>query len=188
MINTHWGGVVENNLFTGDPSGGLFGGHKTWNTGLWMNGGGGRVSGNTFELVRTAMNADDFNAGMVITGNKFRLCGSYLAIGGTNPVSGTYSVSGNDFDFDFTVSPGANPTLFNLSNVASTFRLNATGNTFDGVATTGPAGSLAPDSVTATTVKEYSTPLRSPVTRAPEAGAATSSTHAAASVDSTRTA
>lgn len=130
------GVVVENNLFTGDPSGGLFGGHKTWNTGLWMNGGGGTVSGNTFELVRTAMNADDFNAGMVITGNKFRLCGSYLAIGGTTPVSGTYSLSGNDFDFDFTVSPAANPTLFNLSNVASTFRLNATGNTFDGVATT----------------------------------------------------
>lgn len=130
------GVVVENNLFTGDSSGGLFGGHKTWNSGLWFNGGSGTVSGNTFELVRTAINADDFNSGIAISGNLFRACGSYLAFGGTTPTNGSYTISGNDFDFDFTVSPAANPTLFNLSNVAAGFRLNMTGNTFDGIATT----------------------------------------------------
>lgn len=129
------GVVVEDNFFTGDASGGLFGGHKTWNSALWLNGGSSMVSGNTFELVRTAINADDLNAGMMITGNAFRFCGTYLAVGGTTPVAGSFTVSGNDFDFDFSLLPSANPTLFNLSNVAAGFRLNVTGNTFDGVAT-----------------------------------------------------
>ncbi|TVR42433.1 MAG: hypothetical protein EA394_03530, partial [Bacteroidia bacterium] len=69
------GYTVQNNLFTGDPSGGFFGSHKTWNSGLWINGGSGNVKDNVFENCRTAINADDFNANITITGNTFQTSG-----------------------------------------------------------------------------------------------------------------
>lgn len=129
------GYAFTGNLFTGDPSGNFFSGHKTWNSGLWLNGGSGSVSGNTFENCRTALNADDFNAGITISGNTFRNSGTYLAFGGTSATNGQFSIAGNELFIDW-LSPGLPSTLFNLSNVATTFRMNATGNTFGGVATT----------------------------------------------------
>jgi len=130
------GYVIENDLFTGDLSGGLFGGHKTWQSGIYLNGGSGSISGNTFEICRGAINADDFNAGIAITGNTFRTNGTYLSFGGATPNAGSFTIAGNAFGFNFSISPSSNPTLFNNSNVAPTFRLNMTGNTFGGIATT----------------------------------------------------
>lgn len=127
------GFAVERNLFTGDSSGGLFGGHKTWNTGFWLNGGAGRVSDNVFAVCRTAVNLDDFNDHVILADNVFRTCGSYVSIGGTTPVDGSLTIAGNAFSFDY--AGAANPTLFNNSNVASTFKLNAVDNTFGGLAT-----------------------------------------------------
>lgn len=131
------GYVIADNLFTGDSAGGFFSGHLTWNSGLWLNGGSGTVTGNLFLNCRTAINADDFNAGITITGNTFRNCGSYLSMGGTTPVSGTHTISGNEFflDWEDPVTNWLPSALFNNSNVAVTFRLNVMENTFGGVAT-----------------------------------------------------
>jgi hypothetical protein len=131
------GFIVENNLFSGDSSGGFFSGHKTWNSGLWINGGSGTISGNTFENCRTAMNCDDFNAGITITGNTFRTSGTYLAFGGVSPTDGQYTISGNEFYMDWAdiVTNWYPSALFNNSNVAATFRIDATGNTFGGIDT-----------------------------------------------------
>jgi hypothetical protein len=125
---------ITGNLFTGDSSGGFFGGHKTWNSGLYLNGGSGSITGNTFENCRTAINADDFNGGITITGNTFRSSGSYLAFGGSTPTDGQFSIEENEFFIDWE-EPGLPSSLFNNSNVAATFRLDATENTFGGAQT-----------------------------------------------------
>ncbi len=126
---------IQGNLFTGDLSGGLFGSHKTWNSGMYVNGGSGSISGNTFENCRSAINLDDFNAGITLTGNTFRTCGTYLSFGGTAPATGSHVIAGNAFGYDFNLAPAANPSLFNNSNVAAGFRIDATGNTFGGIST-----------------------------------------------------
>jgi hypothetical protein len=128
---------IIGNLITGDASGGFFGGHKTWNSGIYLNGGSGSVSGNTFENCRTALNADDFNAGIAISGNTFRTCGTYLSFGGTTPTTGQHVIAGNEFFIDW-ADPVTNwlpSAMLNNSNVTATFRIDATGNTFGGVAT-----------------------------------------------------
>jgi parallel beta-helix repeat protein len=129
---------ISGNLFTGDSSGGFFSGHKTWNSGIYINGGTGTISGNTFENCRTAINLDDFNTGITVSGNTFRTCGTYLSFGGTTPTAGSNSISGNEFFLDWAnIATNWLPSaLFNNSNVATTFRINATDNTFGGVATT----------------------------------------------------
>lgn len=129
------GYTIEGNLVTGSLAGGLFSGHKTWNSGIYANGGSGTISGNTFENCRSALNLDDFNAGIAVSGNTFQACGTYLSFGGVAPTSGSFAISGNAFGYDFNAAPAANPTLLNNSNVAPTFRIDATGNTFGGIAT-----------------------------------------------------
>ena len=130
------GYAFTGNLFTGDSSGGFFSGHKSWNSGLWLNGGSGTITGNTFENCRTAMNSDDFNAGITISGNTFSNSGTYLAFGGVSATTGQFTIAGNEFAVDFLNPTSLPSTLFNNSNVAATFRIDATGNTFGGVATT----------------------------------------------------
>lgn len=139
------GYIISDNLFTGDASGGMFGGHKSWNSGVYLNGGSGTLSGNVFENCRTAVNADDFNAGIEITGNVFRECGSYLSFGGTVPTAGTYKISGNEFGIDWTEPTSLPSAFFNNSNVATTFRLDAVENTYGGIESTelGDAQKLA---------------------------------------------
>ena len=129
---------ISGNLFSGDSSGGMFGGHKTWNSGMYINGGSGSITGNVFESCRTAINFDDFNAGLSLTGNTFRACGTYLAFGGLTPTSGQFAIAGNEFHLDWGTPPASTlpSALFNNSNVAAGFRLDVTGNTFGGVATT----------------------------------------------------
>ncbi len=131
------GYTIDNNLFTGDISGGLYSGHKTWNSGVWLNGGSGKIVNNTFENCRTAINADDFNSGINISHNTFKTSGTYIAFGGTTPTDGQYSISGNEFYIDW-ADPITNwlpSTIFNNSNVAETFRIDATNNTFGGLGT-----------------------------------------------------
>lgn len=120
--------VIEDNFFTGDPSGGLFSGHTTLNNGIFSNGGSNiLIKGNKFDQVRTAVNIDNMSAGVTITENIFENNGSALTFGGTTATSGFYNLVGNSFKVFGTIA--------NLSNVTTTFRLDLTGNTFDGKAT-----------------------------------------------------
>jgi len=129
------GVTISGNLFTGDSSGGFFSGHKTWQSGIYSNGGSATITGNTFENCRSALNLDDFNSGINLTGNTFRTCGTYVSFGGVTPTDGQYTITGNEFVIDFNNSLLPD-TLFNNSHVAANFRINATGNTFGGIATT----------------------------------------------------
>lgn len=119
--------LIQNNLFTGDTSGGLFGGHKTWNSGMYVNGASSTVTiqNNRFENTRTALNLDDFNAGITVVGNTFANNGTHLAFGGTTPTNGQFVLGANEFG-----TPGS--AFVNLSNVATTFRLDITSSTFGG--------------------------------------------------------
>ncbi|MBN8456717.1 MAG: hypothetical protein J0M04_02660 [Verrucomicrobia bacterium] len=128
---------ITGNLFTGDSSGGFFSGHKTWNSGMYVNGGAGTITGNTFENCRTAINLDDFNSGITLSGNTFRNSGTYLSFGGVTPTSGQYTIAGNEFFLDWAnIETNWLPSaILNNSNVAPAFRIDATGNTFGGVAT-----------------------------------------------------
>lgn len=129
------GVTISGNLFTGDPSGGFFSGHKSWQSGIYSNGGATNITGNTFENCRSALNLDDFNASVVVSGNSFKSSGTYLSFGGVSPTAGSYTIAGNNFDIDFGNPASLPSTLFNNSNVATSFRVDATGNTFGGVAT-----------------------------------------------------
>jgi hypothetical protein len=83
------------------------------------------IRDNAFSVNRTALNLDDFSAAITVAGNIF--CagnGTHISFGGTTPTAGEYTISGNEF--------GVHGTVFNLSHVAVTFRLDATANTYDG--------------------------------------------------------
>lgn len=129
------GAVISGNLFTGDTSGGLFSNHKTWNSAIYSNGGAASITGNTFENCRTALNLDDFNAGISLTGNTFTNCGTCVSFGGVTPTTGSYTISGNSLSINF-ADPASMPSaFFNNSNVNAAFRVDVTGNTFGGIAT-----------------------------------------------------
>ncbi|MEO6190536.1 MAG: hypothetical protein ABIO44_09515, partial [Saprospiraceae bacterium] len=120
--------TIQNNLFTGDLSGGVFSGHKTWNNGIYINGAGSSVSilNNTLENCRTAISLDDFNNGIVVAGNTLDHCGTFMGFGGTVPTNGQYILGSNNFK---------NPqdAIINLSNVNIAFRLDITSSSFNGV-------------------------------------------------------
>jgi hypothetical protein len=118
---------IKNNLFTGDASGGVYGGHKTWNSGIFMNGPLStiNINDNVFENCRTALNIDDMGAGINLAGNIFQNSGTFISFGGTTPTTGSFIFGSNNFK-----SPiGA---LVNLSNVATSFRLDITSSMYDG--------------------------------------------------------
>lgn len=120
--------TIKDNLFTGDTSGGLFGGHKTWQSGIYINGQNSTVSieGNVFENCRAAANLDDFGSGITLSGNTFENNGTHLSFGGTAPTNGQYALGANDFK-----APAS--AIINLSNVATTFRLDITSSTYNAV-------------------------------------------------------
>jgi len=120
------GYAITNNLFTGDDSGGLFGGHKTWNSGIWINGGSGTIGSNSINNCRTGVNIDNFNANITVSGNTIESCGSFLALGGTTPITGEFTLGSNDFR-------ALVSAFINLSNVSSTFRLDISSSTYEGV-------------------------------------------------------
>ena len=119
---------IKNNMFTGNTSGGLFGGHKTWNSGIYLNAAASMVEikNNVFKNCRTAINNDDYNAGINIMGNEFDNNGTHLSFGGVSPTSGQYILPMNAF------KPPAGG-MINLSNVNINFRLDITSSTFNGV-------------------------------------------------------
>jgi parallel beta-helix repeat protein len=118
---------IRNNLFTGDVSGGLFSGHKTWNSGMYINSAGSTVNieDNVFENCRTALNLDDYNANIVLEGNTFDNCGTFLSFGGVSPTTGSHTLGSNNFK-----TPGS--AFINLSNAATSFRLDITSSKYDG--------------------------------------------------------
>jgi parallel beta-helix repeat protein len=120
--------VILNNKITGDISGGLFGGHKSWARGIYVDAGAFTVNftGNTIENCRTAMNVDDYNNNLTIAGNTFNNNGTQLSLGGATVPSGSFVMGANDF------INNAASTMVNLSNVAESFRLDMTSSSLNG--------------------------------------------------------
>lgn len=124
--------MVKNNKFTGDVSGGLFSSHKTWNSALYVNTTTSTITvqDNVFQNCRTAINFDDiinYGATLTVVGNTFDNNGTHVSIGGTVAQTGSYTWGANEFK-----TPGS--AIFNLSNVATSFRLDITAGTFNGTA------------------------------------------------------
>ena len=121
--------TIQNNYFTGDDSGGLFSGHKTWNSGMYVNGAASAVNilNNSFENCRTALNLDDFNNGITLSGNTFDNSGTFISFGGTSPTNGQFVLGANDF-----ITPLS--AFVNCSNVDPAFRLDMTSSTLNGSA------------------------------------------------------
>ncbi len=131
MVTTTAGGnkVILNNKITGDASGGLFGGHKSWARGIYIDAGAFTVnfSGNTIENCRSGMNIDDYNANLTIAGNTLNNNGTQISIGSSIPTTGSFVMGANNF------INNAASTMINLSNVAVSFRLDITSSTLGGV-------------------------------------------------------
>ncbi len=128
------GFLIQDNFFTGNSTGyTTTSGVRSWRAGIWINGNGstsGTITGNNFRYCNTAINADA-NSGsalgaIAINNNTFREAGTQIAFGGA--VTGQYTMTGNDFPLTGT------SVLFNNSNVATAFRVDATTSTFGGVA------------------------------------------------------
>ncbi|MBL7772756.1 MAG: right-handed parallel beta-helix repeat-containing protein, partial [Chitinophagaceae bacterium] len=120
--------VILNNKITGDASGGLFGGHKSWARGIYVDAGAYNVSinGNTFENCRTGINLDNLNANVTLAGNTINNNGTHISIGGSTPPSLTYVSGANDF------INNAATTMINNSNVAESFRFDMSTSTLNG--------------------------------------------------------
>ena len=119
--------LIKNNLFTGSIEGGLFGEHKTWNNGLFLNNNQrktGTVEGNTFKNLRSAINLDDDNSLVTLKNNNLLNCGTYFTYGGTIPPTQGAITLGNIFDMN------NSNTLINNSNVNALFKTSISINKF----------------------------------------------------------
>ncbi len=125
---------IEGNLFTGDPVDvGSTSTVKSWRSAIWTSalthGLNLQITNNNFNNINTAFNMDDGIAGVTVENNVFGAnMGTMIGIGGANPVSGSYTWGQNSF------SSGVG-TLFNCNNCASTFRLDVSSSTIDGLST-----------------------------------------------------
>ena len=95
---------IAGNLFTSDNHEYWYGGDN-WRTGIYSNGGPGAttIDGNTFEYLRTAINADDFTDTVTISHNTFHDAGTGISVGGASgglnvDVSPITKITGNTFD------------------------------------------------------------------------------------------
>ena len=121
---------VDHNLFTSSVHNEFS--TAAWTSGIWSDGAqtAGTIANNTFEWVRTGINADSFNNGLAIANNTFQNSGTGVSIGvGSSGVSNITSIHDNSFN---TVD-----TDFNLQNVTTpiNFDLTATNNTTSGTST-----------------------------------------------------
>jgi len=114
---------IVGNLFTSDNHTYWYGGDN-WRTGIFSNGGLGTTSieGNTFEYLRSAINADDFTDTVTISDNTIHHAGTGIAVGGASgglnvDVSPVSTITDNTFD--------AVDTDFSFQNVT------AAGKSFD---------------------------------------------------------
>lgn len=132
--------TVSNNAFEGN-AGNVFS-NANFRSGIYLHGGAGTVSitGNTFVACRTAINADDITPTVSIDGNTFTGNGSSLSFGGSTPTTGSHTLGANSFD--------GTGTIFNLSNVASSFRLDVRASTIAGTSVT----AMTDDQIFATTL------------------------------------
>ena len=132
---------VDHNLFTGAAHNAFS--TASWTTGIWSDGAqsSGTIDSNTFEFVRTAINADDFNNSLAITHNTVQNSGSGVSIGVGSDVSNITSIQHNTFsNVD---------TDFNLQNVTTPigFDLTATDNQTSGVSSGTVLGGTAGDTI-----------------------------------------
>jgi len=110
--------LIEDNRFTGGPLAQNMYGTAAWTSAIWSDGRqtAATVSSNTFEWVRTAINADDFNSTFTVSGNTFQNAGSGISIGGSAgganvDVASITSIHDNTFS-----NVG---TDFNLQNISA---------------------------------------------------------------------
>ncbi len=131
LTTTASGGTknILNNKITGDPIS-LFGGHKSWNNAIYINGGTApvNISGNTIMNSRTALSIDDYTINVVTSGNTLNNNGTHIGLGGTVPTSGQFVMGANNF------INNVSSTMVNCSNVNTNFRLDITSSTLNGVA------------------------------------------------------
>lgn len=116
---------IINNLFTGSITGGLFSGHVTWNSALFLTNVSGRagiIDYNSFRNCRTAINADENNSLVKLRNNDFLNCGTYVSFGGTTAPSAGMQIENNTFSIS--------NTLINNSNVTDVFKLDISNNLF----------------------------------------------------------
>ena len=119
---------ITNNLFTGSINGGLFSGHLTWNSGLYLtnvSGKVGNIENNIFNICRTAINSDDNNSLVTLKNNGFSNCGTYVTFAGTTPPTAGMPIENNTFNIS-----NLGSTLINNSNVADSFKLDISNNLF----------------------------------------------------------
>ena len=121
---------VDHNLFTGSGIG--IGGFNnlSWTTAIWSDGReavGSSIDHNTFEFVRTGINADDYsNTNLAIANNIFQNSGSGISIGGagggvnaevaniTSIAHNIFNNVGDDFNLQNITAPGK-PIGFDLT-------------------------------------------------------------------------
>jgi hypothetical protein len=125
--------LITDNLFTGGPLAQNMFSTAAWTSAIWSDGRqtAATIASNTFEWVRTAINADDFNDTLTISGNTFQNAGSGISIGGAGggllaDVASISSIHDNTFN-----NVG---TDFNLQNITAAGKqigldLTATNNT-----------------------------------------------------------
>ncbi|MBK8633761.1 MAG: right-handed parallel beta-helix repeat-containing protein [Saprospiraceae bacterium] len=120
--------TISNNLFTGDLSGGLFSGHKTWNNAIYADGNSTTttITNNKITNSRSGLNLDDHNNNNMVSGNTFENNGTHISFGGTIPTTGSFTLGANNF------INNAATTMINNSNVAETFRLDISSSSLNG--------------------------------------------------------
>ena len=102
---------ILNNTFTGGNAYTYAG--DSWRTGVYSNGGLGQtlISGNTFNHVRSGINADDFTNTVTISDNTFTNSGSAISVGGAATDGSDFStisnntMTGIDTEFNFKGAP-----------------------------------------------------------------------------------
>ena len=143
--------TVEDNLFTGTDPYSYAG--DDWRSAVYSNGGQGTttVENNTFENVRSAVNADNFSSTVQITGNVLDHDGSGVSIGVGSDVANVTSITNNTFGVNV-------DNEFNFSNLTTPVRFNAgaAGNALSAGAASDPTqyfyieGGSADDNLTGT--------------------------------------
>jgi hypothetical protein len=120
--------TIDNNYFTGTATG-LFS-NQSWRRAIWKQAGTGTVNitNNKFENCRSHINNDEQFINTNISGNTFELGTTNttaISLGGAVPLNGSFILGANDFR--------GIGTIVNCSAVASSFRLDATSSSYNGV-------------------------------------------------------
>ncbi|MGE5559656.1 MAG: S-layer homology domain-containing protein [Chloroflexota bacterium] len=133
--------TIENNLFTGSAVNVYR--NSSWRSAIWSDGVSARdsvaIRNNVFDTNRTALNLDNTVDNITLEGNRFLNNGTHISLGGSPVLAGSWAIRNNEFSMA--------GTIFNLSGVAASFRLDATGNTYDVTSTSSTAAAKAPSAL-----------------------------------------